>query len=153
MKAIILSMIVGVVTGVVIYCFHNGEYGFIELYKWWEKIVFIWIFASIAEEFLISGFVQSYISPVKTITINFLNIAKLSLPMMICGIVFAIMYYPHFVGKKAIYAVLILIPFLIMGVVKAYYREKSDSILAPILAHFIFSAALSGSIYLIVKII
>ncbi len=57
-------------------------------FTWLEKIIYIWLWASICEEVFTRGLIQGFLFPVKHIGFNFLNYF-ISLPVMI-GAVFLV---------------------------------------------------------------
>lgn len=136
---IINGLLIGFVGGFLIYYFNKEELGFIPFYRLWEKIVFIWVFSSISEEILVSGLVQSYMMDAKKFFIRIFDL-KISLPVVLSAIVFAAMYFPMFLyGMDLVPKLLISLVLFVLGISKAYFREKSESIATPILLHFIYN--------------
>ena len=146
LKILLNSILIGVIAGYVIYTFNKEELGFIAFYKTWEKIVFIWLIASISEEMLVSGFIQGYMMPAKKYAVKIFK-TTISIPMILSAIVFAIIYVPHLIGMKIIAIALIMFVMFAIGISKAYFREKTNSLLAPMVMHVLFNAAIFAVVY------
>lgn len=140
------AVIIGAIAGFVIYTFNSEELHPNASYKLWEKIIFIWIVASLCEELLVSGFIQSYMMPAKKYGVKILN-TYFSIPVIISGIIFSILYIPLHLGNFLVANNIsafsfVLFSFLLLGISKAYFREKTDSIISPIFIHLVFNIAL-----------
>ena len=102
-------------------------------------VVSVWILASISEEILHRGLIQSYLDPLREHGVNLLNI-RLSIPVLVAALLFGLMHImllttgadAHLVGGIVGSAV-------VLGIVAGYYREKSGSILPAILVHMLFN--------------
>ena len=99
-----------------------------------QTILFVWIIASIMEEILTRGFLQSYLEPLRQYGIS-LRSLRLSLPVIISG---------TFFGAMHIIAIPILGPPVvvfttILGLIAAYYREKTGSLIPAIGIHMMFN--------------
>jgi len=97
-----------------------------------NMVIKVWIFSSIAEEVFVRGLFQGILDPLKT-----KKFLRLSLPVILSGLFFGLIHlsllnsgYGHwFVGT-------IVFSATIMGLLAAYYREKSESLIPPIIIHF-----------------
>lgn len=108
-----------------------------------QMILTVWIWSSICEEVLTRGLVQSFLSPF--ITHKFL---KLSLPIWISGLLFGAMHAPLLLFMDTWFAAFIVFNTTILGLVTAYYREKTDSIYPAIFIHFWFNVIGSAPLLL-----
>nr|WP_321452772.1 type II CAAX endopeptidase family protein [uncultured Carboxylicivirga sp.] len=124
------SMIIGgvVFMGILNHLFPTGNTKtFAEFGSIVEMIIAAWIVSSIGEEILFRGFVQGFIQHLKNI-----KILNLSLPVIISGVSFGCMHLVLItVGMNIWFVCLQLLFTTTIGLIAAYYREKSDSILPP----------------------
>lgn len=106
--------------------------GFPENQSILEMILTVWIWSSICEEVLTRGFIQGFMS--NQIKIRFL---KLSLPVWVSGIFFGMMHLSLLKTNMDIWFVsFIVFNTTVLGLLAAYYREKSKSIYPAIFVHF-----------------
>lgn len=114
-----------------------------------EIILYVWIIASICEEVLIRGFLQSYLAPFKDTYIN-LWILKVNFPTFIAALFFSLM---HLIiiksGADLLTVVVILIFTFCVGILAGYYRSKSGSIVTAIILHMLANVGgvVGGIIY------
>jgi membrane protease YdiL (CAAX protease family) len=100
-----------------------------------QSIVFIWIYASIAEEVFTRGLLQSFLSPLVRYGIDLSKKLRLSLPVLFSGLYFGLM---HIVAIEKMGApVIVFAAFL--GIVAGYYREKTESLMPAIIVHALFN--------------
>ena len=100
-----------------------------------KDILFVWIYASICEELLTRGLLQSLLAPLRAFGIAFGKKRFLSLPVLFSGIFFGMM---HIVAvPKMGPAVLVFTTFC--GLVAAYYREKTGSLVPAVIIHSLFN--------------
>jgi len=121
--------------------------GFPEQKSLIEMILTVWIWSSICEEVLVRGLMQSFMQHFKSK--KFLG---LSLPVLISGLFFGAMHLSLlFVGMGHWFVCSIVFFTTTIGLLAAYYREKSDSIIPSVIIHF--TANFVGSIPLIITLI
>lgn len=112
-----------------------------------EQILTVWIWSSICEEVLVRGLLQGFMNHLKT-----KKILGLSLSVIISGLLFGSMHLSLISAGMGIWFVsFILFNTTIIGLLAAYYREKSESLIPPILIHII--ANVVGSTPLIIQMI
>jgi membrane protease YdiL (CAAX protease family) len=112
-----------------------------------ELILAIWIWSSICEEILVRGLMQGFMNHLKT-----KKVLGLSLPVIISGLFFGSMHLSLISAGMGVWFVcFILFNTTIIGLLAAFYREKSESLIPPILIHII--ANVVGSIPLIIQMI
>jgi len=108
-------------------------------FLWLEKIIYIWLWASICEEVFTRGLIQGFLFPVKHIGFNFLNYF-ISLPVMIGAVFFGTMHLMLLTLGMAFFTVLIIVIFgIILGTIAGYYREQTNSLVPAILVHMCFN--------------
>lgn len=107
---------------------------FIDLTKM-QTIVFIWIYSSFCEETLVRGFLQTLLSRGVEATGR-----GMSMPVVVSGLFFGAMHLMliRLIGPAAI---LIALMATYLGLVAAYYREKTGSLLPAYLLHVLFNIA------------
>jgi membrane protease YdiL (CAAX protease family) len=100
-----------------------------------QTVIFVWIYASAAEEIFTRGLLQGYLSPLGRYGINLSKRLRLSLPVLFSGLYFGLM---HIVAiDKMGPPVILLTTFL--GIVAGYYREKTGSLMPAIIIHALFN--------------
>jgi membrane protease YdiL (CAAX protease family) len=109
-----------------------------------QEVVLIWIWASVAEETVMRGLVQSYLSPLKHLGLN-LGGTRLSLPVLVAAILFGLIHLGLLTFDVAPAKVLTIVIFaMLVGVVAGYYRERTESLVPAILVHAL--ANVTGSV-------
>lgn len=112
-----------------------------------QMILTIWVWSTICEEVLVRGLVQGYMQHLSAI-----KISRLSLPVIVSGLFFGAMHLSLInAGMGAWFVAFTVFNTTVIGLVAAYYREKSGSLVPAILVHFI--ANVVGAIPLIIKTI
>ncbi|MEA2105392.1 MAG: CPBP family intramembrane glutamic endopeptidase [Bacteroidota bacterium] len=125
----------------------TGKPGFPESQSILEMILTIWIWSSICEEVLTRGFIQGFMN--KHINIRLL---KLSLPVWVSGLFFGLMHLSLLTLNKDILFVLFIVTnTTILGLLAAYYREKTKSIYPAIFLHFWANVIFSLPMFLFKK--
>ena len=134
--------------GILNHLFPTGNStGFPEQKSLIQMILTIWIWSSLCEEVLARGLVQSFIQHLKHI-----KIFRLSLPVVISGLFFGGMHLTLFKANMGLWFVLFTVfNTTVIGLMAAYYREKTNSLIPAFWVHFI--ANVIGSLPLIVKMI
>lgn len=112
-----------------------------------ELILTIWIWSSICEEILVRGLMQSFMNHLKNI-----KVFRLSLPVIISGLFFGSLHLSNLSsGMNVWFVCFTVFNTSIIGILAAFYREKSESLIPAILIHII--ANIIGSIPLIILLI
>ena len=108
-----------------------------------EKIVFIWIWASICEEILTRGLIQGFLSPFKNIGIKLFN-TMISLPVIIGAIFFGSMHLMLLTMGVELSSVIVIVIFgIVLGGIAGYQREITNSLLPAIIVHMCFNIGAS----------
>jgi len=109
-----------------------------------QVILFIWIYASLAEEVLCRGFIQGYLKPFSNRRLNLLRV-ELSLPVITGALFFALMHLALLTTGVSSIPVLVIVFFaLLLGLMAGYQLEKTGSLLSAVLVHMTFN--IGGSI-------
>ena len=99
----------------------------------WVMIIGIWFWSSVTEEIFSRGMVQSLLQDLTKI--RFLG---LSLPVWISAILFGAGHLTVFkLSSSPFFVMFIVSNATIMGLLAAYYREKSGSIIPAIIVHIL----------------
>ncbi len=99
-------------------------------------IVTIWFLSSISETILTRGLFQSML-----INLKHIRFLKLSLPVILTALLFGLLHATAlFAGKSIWFTLFLVFTTSCMGLVAAYYREKSDSIIPAFLVHILANA-------------
>jgi len=108
-----------------------------------EKIVFIWIWASLCEEILTRGLIQGFLSPFKNIGIKIFN-TMISLPVVVGAIFFGSMHLMLLTMGVELSSVIIIVIFsIVLGGIAGYQREITNSLLPAIIVHMCFNISAS----------
>jgi len=128
-----------------------------------QIVLLVWILASVAEEILVRGYVQSYLEPryvqsyLEPLTDRGFSVFRLriSLPVIISAVFFAVMHIILLATGTSFLTTYIIVAFaFFLGLVAAYQRERTGSILPAIAAHVSFNigGVIGGAIYVIIQI-
>lgn len=121
--------------------------GFPEQKSLLQMILTVWIWSSLCEEVLVRGFIQGRIQKFQKY-----RFFKLSLPVLVSGLFFGAMHLSLIkAGMGPWFVAFIVFNTSVLGIVAAYYREKSGSLFPAFLAHFL--ANFIGSIPLIIRML
>lgn len=101
-----------------------------------QIFLFIFVWASICEEFLFRGFMQNFFEPLKSIGIRINKNFFISLPVLLSGILFGLAHLiiltsntsGPMVFRTVVYASM-------LGLIAAYFQEKHKSIFPAIVIH------------------
>ncbi len=148
-QTIIVGLIAGLIlTSTTLYLPINPPPG-TEDFSFIQVVILIWIFASIAEEVLSRGLVQSYLSPLEIFGFSIFGF-RISLPVLFAALFFGAMHLPLFMtGLDSFSVFSIVISAFIMGIIAGHYREKIQSLIPPIIIHMLFN--ITGTIIGLIK--
>ena len=115
-----------------------------------QIFIFVFIYASICEEFLFRGFIQNFFEPLKSIGMQINKNIYVSLPVILSGILFGLGHLILLTTEASgptIFRIVIMTTFI--GFVAGYFQEKHKSILPAIAIHMTVNLiGLIGSIML-----
>ena len=96
-----------------------------------QMILTVWIWSSICEEVLTRGLIQGFIN-----LQNKIKFLKLSLPVWVSGIFFGMMHLSLLRADMDVWFIsFIVFNTTVLGLLAAYYREKTNSIYPAIFLH------------------
>ncbi|MDP8202188.1 MAG: CPBP family intramembrane metalloprotease [Candidatus Tenebribacter burtonii] len=125
----------------------TGEMGFPDSGSFLKTIITVWLWSSICEEILNRGLIQSLLNVFKKY-----KFCRLTLSVWISGIIFGAMHFSVLRFSSSIFFVLFIVcGATTLGVLAAYYREKSESVYPAIMVHILGNVA--GSLPLLIKAI
>ena len=100
-----------------------------------EKILYIWIFASISEEVFTRGLIQSFLSPLKSTGIYLFG-KFISIPVIVGALFFGLMHLALLsMGMNILFVINIVFFAIILGLIAGYQKEKTDSLIPAIIVH------------------
>ncbi len=152
--AIMWGAILGAVASSVTVTSRVGGIGPLKGLSFVQIILLVWVLASVAEEILVRGYVQSYLEPLMDRGFTVFHL-RISLPVIMSAIFFAIMHIILLATGTSILTTYIVVVFaFFLGLVAAYQRERTGSILPALAAHVSFNigGVLGGVIYVILQI-
>lgn len=97
-------------------------------------VLFVWIYASVCEEVLARGLLQSGLAPLAHNRLRLFRRWPLSVPVLISALFFGAMHVVLWPTMGAM-ALAPMTLGLLLGLVAGYYREKTGSLLPAILIH------------------
>jgi len=113
-----------------------------------QQLIFIVFFASLSEELLFRGFLQNILEPIRSCGINISNI-RLSLPVIISGVLFGIMHFALVSTGASFSLVIQIVVFaMLLGMIAGFFQEKHNNFTFAFIVHM--TANLSGLILSIV---
>ena len=140
-KPILFAVLVNIVINVSINIITKILGGTLEVHPLLVKMtpmqvfVFVFIYASIAEELLFRGFLLNILKPLKNIGITILK-RKISISVIISAVAFGL---AHLVlirtGVGVIFLIRILLFTTTLGLIAGYYQEKHDNNAFAIIVH------------------
>jgi membrane protease YdiL (CAAX protease family) len=144
----------GVVAAIVNLVAGAGPIGSLQGLSFLQIVLLVWLLASVAEEVLVRGFIQSYMTPLVGRSFTVLRL-RLSLPVTLSALFFAAMHLILLTRNTSPLTTFIMVVFALgLGLVAAYQRERTGSILPPIAAHISFNIGglIGGVIFVIIQI-
>jgi membrane protease YdiL (CAAX protease family) len=148
------GLTLGVIASLVNLLAGAGGIGPVQGLSFIQIVLLVWLLASVAEEVLVRGYVQSYMTPLVGHGFTVFRL-RLSLPVMISALFFAAMHLVLLAsGTSFLTTYLVIVFAFALGLVAAYQRERTGSILPPIAAHISFNIGgmIGGIIFVILQI-
>ncbi len=134
--AVLLPILLGIVTSVVMVFSPASGLKIVQQYGFLKYILFIWILSSIVEEFFVRGLLQSLIKPVKE-TGSFLHPGS---RVLTSAAIFASMHLILLFRGVDLWTVgITFIATFGLGWITAFLRDKTESLVAPVVAHTLFN--------------
>lgn len=103
-----------------------------------QEILFVWVYASVSEEVLARGLLQSLLRPLARVRLPIGGGRHLSFPVVLSAAFFGCMHVVlSDVLGSAVVAVIVLTTLL--GLVAGYYRERTGGLVPAIIVHSLFN--------------
>lgn len=100
-----------------------------------QVFLFVFLYASIAEEFLFRGFLMNLLKPLETTSFTILK-RKISLPVILSAIAFSAVHLILITtGVSTLFLLRIVIFTFCLGLVAGYYQEKHNNHFYAIVVH------------------
>ena len=107
--------------------------------NYFQMMLLVWIYASVSEEIMYRGLLQSFLSPLSHRGIRVSGIF-LSLPVMFSALLFGAAHLFLLTMGMALSSVLIIVfSALLIGLVAGYYRERTGSLVPAVIVHALFN--------------
>lgn len=136
-QIIIPGAIVGFALGTVLHSFPEGSDTFHLDYSFAQTVFFVWFYASVSEEILTRGLIQSFLIPLSEHGFYIFGV-KISLPVVTGALFFGLMHAALLTTGMALFPVISIVIFAsILGLIAGYQREQTGSIIPAILVHAI----------------
>ena len=119
-----------------------------------QIVLLVWILASVAEEVLVRGYIQGYLSTLMDRGFTVFRM-RISLPVLLSALFFAAMHLILLTTATSFLLTYIIVVFaFFLGLIAAYQRERTGSLLPAITAHVSFNVGgvIGGAIYVILQI-
>jgi len=101
-----------------------------------QFFLFVFLYASICEEFLYRGLAQNFFKPLQEIGIRINKNVFISLPVLLCGVLFSMSHLILLTTNTGLITLInVLIMTWIIGTIAGYFQEKHQNILPAIVIH------------------
>jgi membrane protease YdiL (CAAX protease family) len=141
---VVIGLVLGFISTLLANVLPSKGLTFVEEFTFLQTVVLVWIYASIGEEILTRGLVQSYLSPLLKNGFTVFG-SFISIPVLLSALFFGFMHLPLLTLGIDISTVSIIVVFACMvGIAAGYFREKTGSLVPAILVHMF--ANIGGSI-------
>jgi membrane protease YdiL (CAAX protease family) len=141
---ICIGLLLGFVSTVLTNVLSSKGMTFVEDFSFLQTVILVWIYASIGEEILTRGLVQSYLSPLSKNGFGVFGIF-ISLPVLLSALFFGFMHLPLLTLGIDVATVAIVVVFaFLVGIAAGYFREETGSLVPAILVHMF--ANIGGSL-------
>ena len=142
-KGLIQPFIVGSIAGFVLArissFFTMKGFEFTKELSLTQVIIFIWIYASVSEEFLTRGLILGFLAPLSKRGIQIFKF-RISVPVIVSALFFGFMHMGLItMGANTITMLIVILSAVILGIIAGYYREKTESIIPAIIIHMLFN--------------
>ncbi|NLA15463.1 MAG: CPBP family intramembrane metalloprotease [Bacteroidales bacterium] len=100
-----------------------------------QVFLFVFIYASLAEEMLVRGFLQNLLAPLQTRGVVVFK-RRLSLPVIIGALVFGLLHLILLTsGVSVLFVIRVVLFTTVLGLIAGYYQEKHDNFAYAALVH------------------
>ncbi len=143
-KVVLWGAGIGIISTLTLIILPGEESQLPEGFSFLQVVIFIWIWASICEEVLMRGLIQTSLGALSKYGFVVFK-TRISLPVLITAILFGLVHTAQsFMGGDTVQVIAIVAFAFILGLVAGYYREKTESLIPAILVHMF--ANIGGSL-------
>jgi membrane protease YdiL (CAAX protease family) len=104
-----------------------------------EVVIVIWVVASICEEILHRGLIQTVLEPLARYGVPVARV-RLSASVIVCALLFAVMHLPLLMlGAEGGFVLSIVVSAIVLGLVAGVLRERSGSLVPAVIVHMLFN--------------
>lgn len=134
---VVLGLASGAVASAVIILSPAEGMTFMKGQALWQLVVGVWFVSSIGEEVFTRGLVQTWMAGREGRGLN-LGPLRLSWPVIASGLLFGSLHLSTLLRGADLWTVCTIVCFTsFLGLVAAYYREKTSSLVLPLLIHIL----------------
>jgi len=143
LKALICGVVIGGVLSFAGSFVPSRELSFGSL-TFLQQLLVFWILASVTEEIIFRGLIQTYLSWHISGSVTIFR-SQLTTAGLITATFFGLVHLALLSqGAATLQAITIVLVALILGIIAGYFRDKTGSLVAPIIVHSLFN--ITGSI-------
>jgi membrane protease YdiL (CAAX protease family) len=134
-QIIIPGTVAGVALAAVLHLFPEGSNSFHLDYSFAQTVIFVWLYASVSEELLTRGLIQSFLTPLADYGFTIFGV-RISLPVLIGALFFGLMHAALLTTGMALFSVISIVVFSsVLGLIAGYHREQTGSLIPAIIVH------------------
>lgn len=126
---------VGVALTTVLHLFPEGSRAFQPEYSFVQTVIFVWFYASVSEELLTRGLIQSFLAPLTEYGFAVFGI-RISLPVLTGALFFGLMHAALLTTGMGLLPVMSIVVFAaVLGLIAGYHKEQTGSLIPAMLVH------------------
>ncbi len=147
-RTILIGLGAGFILNVIGSFLPTGSNPAVADFSFFQVVIFIWIFASLYEEVISRGLVQSFLSPLMKYGFTVFEL-RISLPVLIGALFFASIHLALLtLGTDPLLVIITVLFAFVLGIIAGYFREITGSLVPAIIVHMLFniSANLADSL-------
>jgi membrane protease YdiL (CAAX protease family) len=134
-RIVIPGTVVGVALAIVLHLFPEGSSASQPEYSFVQTVIFVWLYASISEELLTRGLIQSFLTPLTEYGVTVFGV-RISLPVLSGALFFGLMHAALLTTGMALFPVISTVAFAaLLGLIAGYHREQTGSLIPAIIVH------------------
>jgi len=138
-QSILAGSVGGIIVGGLSLLLPVSGFDFMKEFSLLQVVIFVWVCASISEEFLTRGLVQGFLAPLTKYRFRIFNF-HISIPILVAALFFGFMHMGLLTMQVDKFTVFAVVFFgIILGIIAGYYREISGSIIPAIVIHMLFN--------------
>jgi len=132
---VLLGLGIGIIAALVANALPGEEGSVVGELSFLQQVIFIWIYASISEEVLTRGLIQSSLASLTKYGFGVFGM-RISLPVLVGALFFGFMHVAQSaMGASGSQVVATILFAFILGVVAGYHREQTESLVPAVIVH------------------